>query len=84
MEPQSFLSNAKLVIAVKQVPSSDTGTLGFAYRWINNSTVPIIARILVGLSAWGCSAWRYGLLCGKSGGRRPNGRPGFCAGFPCW
>lgn len=53
VEPQGFLSNAKLVIAVKQVPSSDTGTLGFAYRWINNSTVPTFARILVVLGAWG-------------------------------
>ena len=53
VEPQSFLSNAKLVIAVKQVPSSDTGTLGFAYRWINNSAVPTLACILVGLGIWG-------------------------------
>lgn len=53
VEPQGFLSNAKLVIAVKQVPSSDTGTLGLAYQWINNSVVPTFARILVGLGAWG-------------------------------
>ena len=53
VEPQSFLPNAEIVVAVKQVPSSDTGTLGFAYRWINNSAVPTLAWILVGLGAWG-------------------------------
>ena len=51
--PQNFLPNAEIVVAVKQVPSSDTGTLGFAYRWINSSTVPTFACILVGLGAWG-------------------------------
>lgn len=53
VEPQDFLPNAEIVVAVKQVPSSDTGTLGFAYRWINNSAVPTFACILVGLGVWG-------------------------------
>ena len=53
VEPQSLLPNAEIVVAVKQVPSSDTGTLGFAYAWINNSVVPTFACILVGLGVWG-------------------------------
>lgn len=53
VEPQSLLPNAEIVVAVKQVPSSDTGTLGFAYAWINNSVVPTLAWILVGLGVWG-------------------------------
>ena len=53
VEPQDFLPNAEIVVAVKQVPSSDTGTLGFAYAWINNSVVPTFACILVGLGVWG-------------------------------
>lgn len=53
VEPQSLLPNAEIVVAVKQVPSSDTGTLGFAYAWINNSAVPTFACILVGLGVWG-------------------------------
>lgn len=53
VEPQDFLPNAEIVVAVKQVPSSDTGPLGFAYRWINNSAVPTLACILVGLGIWG-------------------------------
>lgn len=53
VEPQDFLPNAEIVVAVKQVPSSDTGTLGFAYAWINNSVVPTFACILVELGVWG-------------------------------
>ena len=53
VEPQSLLPNAEIVVAVKQVPSSDTGTLGFAYAWTNNSVVPTFACILVGLGVWG-------------------------------
>lgn len=53
VEPQSLLPNAEIVVAVKQVPSSDTGTLGFAYAWINNSVVPTFACILVGLGFGG-------------------------------
>lgn len=53
VEPQSLLPNAEIVVAVKQVPSSDTGTLGFAYAWINNSVVPTFACILVELGVWG-------------------------------
>ena len=56
VEPQDFLPNAEIVVAVKQVPSSDTGTLGFAYAWINNSVVPTFACILVELGV-------CGLLC---------------------
>ena len=51
--PQSFLPNAEIVVAVKQVPTSDTGTLSFAYRWINTSAVPTFAGILVAMGIWG-------------------------------
>lgn len=61
--PQSFLPDAEILVAVKQLPTSDT--LGFAYRWINTSAVPTLAWILVGLAAWGLLCLAVWLLLWK-------------------
>lgn len=52
-QPQSFSETSEVAVAVKQVPTSDTGTLGFAYRWINTSAVPTFAGILVAMGILG-------------------------------
>lgn len=52
-QPQSYAPGSAITIAVKQVPSGNTGTLSFAYRWINSSAVPTLACILVAIGSGG-------------------------------